>query len=328
MVQDGSPQDNTQYYSIFEYAGVGVANVGFDGTIKDANAAFCELIGYSRPVLLQMTFQAITHPDDLEDNLTLLDELLHGQRDSYRIEKRYLRANGEILWADLTVTIEKDSEGAPCGLISVIQDISLRKKTEERLNFLLGELAHRSKNLLTVVRATMRQIGRQAQSVEDFQESLDKRITGMATSQDLLFRNANNRTTLAELIREQLASFVGARDPRVRYAGPDITLGPNAARVLGMGLHELATNSCKYGALTAAEGQLSIDWHVDAAAEHMVLRWVERGGPPVAPPTRTGFGRKVTEHMVSGSLQGEVEVQFLPAGLEWALTTPLSALLT
>lgn len=327
-VQDGSPPNNTQYYSIFEYAGVGVANVGFDGTIKDANAAFCELIGYPRSALLRMTFQAFTHPDDLDDNLHLLDELLSGQRNSYRMEKRYLRANGEILWADLTVTIEKDGEGKPCGLISIIQDIGRGKKNEERLNFLLGELAHRSKNLLTVVRATMRQIGRQAQSVGEFQASLDKRITGMAASQDLLFRNADNRTTLAELIREQLASFVGVRDPRVRYTGPDITLGPNAARILGMGLHELATNSCKYGALTAAEGLLSIDWHADETAEHIVLRWIERGGPPVAPPTRTGFGRKVTEHMVSGSLQGEVNVQFLPAGLEWVLTAPLSALQT
>ncbi len=316
----------SHYYSIFEYAGVGVANVAFDGTIKDANTQFCELVGYPRQILFQMNFQQMTHPEDLGSNLAYLNELRNGARASYRMEKRYLRANGEILWADLTVTIEKDSEGKPCGLISVIQNIGQRKKNEERLNFLLGELAHRSKNLLTVVRATMRQIGRQALTVSDFQASLDKRIAGMAASQDLLFKSSDNHTTLSELIREQLASFVEARDPRVHCHGPDISLGPNAARILGMGLHELATNSCKYGALAAAEGKLVLEWRADAAADRFELNWIERDGPPVVTPTRTGFGRKVTEHIVSASLQGEVKVQFLPTGLQWALTAPLSAL--
>jgi len=327
--KDGTPRatGDRHYYAIFEYAGVGVANVSFTGELMDVNARFCEMLGYSRAELLTCTFQQLTHPDDLKTNLDFLARLRRGEIEGYCIEKRYKRANGEILWAELTVSIEKDSTGHQCGLISIIQDIGRRRQNEERLNFLMGEVAHRSKNMLAIVRAMARQIGHSTTSVKAFQKALDLRIAGMGASYDLSFQSADNRTSMDELIRSQLALFVDRQDGHVRCEGPRLVLGPNAARVLGMGLHELATNSCKYGALSAITGTVHIGWQINPAPQDSVtLHWIERGGPPVIPPAHIGFGRKVTETMVAVSLQGDVKAAFLPGGLEWEITIPLGSL--
>jgi len=327
--KDGTPRavGDRHYYSMFEYAGVGVANVNFTGELMDVNARFCEMLGYSRDELLKCTFQQLTHPDDLDANLGLLTKVRQGEIDGYRIEKRYRRANNEILWAELTVSIEKDNDGHQCGLISIIQDISQRRQNEERLNFLMGEVAHRSKNMLAIVRAMARQIAHNTTSVQDFQKALDLRIAGMGASYNLTFQSADNHASLDRLIGSQLALFVDRRDGHVRCEGPRLVLGPNAARVLGMGLHELATNSCKYGALSAITGTVHIGWQINPAPQNSVtLHWIERGGPPVIPPAHIGFGRKVTETMVAVSLQGDVKAAFLPGGLEWDITIPLGSL--
>jgi PAS domain S-box-containing protein len=209
--KDGTPRavSDRHYYSMFEYAGVGVANVSFAGELVDMNARFCEMLGYTREELPKRIFQQLTHPDDLDANLDLLTKVRQGEIDGYRIERRYRRANNEILWAELTASIEKDNDGHQCGLISTIQDISQRRQNEERLNFLMGEVAHRSKNMLAIVRAMARQIAHNATSVQDFQKALDLRIAGMGESYDLSFQSADNRTSLDRLIGSQLALAIG-----------------------------------------------------------------------------------------------------------------------
>jgi len=311
----------------FEKAAVGVAHVGLDGRFLAVNRRLCEILGYSEAELLARNFQQITHPDDLAPDLALLEQTVRGELERFEMEKRYLRPSGEIVWAHLAVAVARDDRGRPRNYISVITDIGARKQGEERLRFLMSELAHRSKNLLAVVQSTVRRVAAEARSVKEFHAAVDERIMGIAAAQDLILKHENESVPLAELVTRQVATFVRPTDTRVSVEGPPLELGPAATHSLGLALHELATNACKYGALSCAEGRLGIEWATLGAEDgRFVMHWTERGGPKVTPPRRKGFGRRVVEEMVAQSLGGEVELRFEPEGLVWRLEAPRKSL--
>jgi diguanylate cyclase (GGDEF)-like protein/PAS domain S-box-containing protein len=126
-------QANQRFRSAFDDAAIGMAIVSPEGRFLRVNRALLELTGYSEEQMVRMTFSDITHPDDLEKGLQALQEMVEGRRDRYQTEKRYLHANGEVIWTDLSSTIVHDGEGRPLYLLSQIQDISERKESEARL---------------------------------------------------------------------------------------------------------------------------------------------------------------------------------------------------
>lgn len=122
-----------RWKALFEHAGVGIAQLSLSGRFLRVNARLCQTLGYSAKTLCQHTFHEITHPDDLEFNLRLMNELVSSARPSFSIEKRYLRSDGVWLWANLTVSLVRSTSGAPAYFIEVIEDISERKQAEEAL---------------------------------------------------------------------------------------------------------------------------------------------------------------------------------------------------
>jgi PAS domain S-box-containing protein len=282
----------------------------------DVNERFCELMGYERDWLLGRRFQDITYPDDQDINAAALVQVNAGEIAHYRMQKRYIRSNGEILWSDLTVSKEVDEHGDIISLVSVVSDIRDFKRAEERMAFLMRELSHRSKNVLAVVLSILEQT--QAEDVASFREALRMRLMGLAVSNDLLTDNGLVAPHLAGLVEKQMSAFVATDDPRVTVKVDHIPLGTDASRVLGMAIHELATNSCKYGALSSTSGRLLISTKVDKAAQdRVVISWEESGGPPVHPPERSGFGRKVIERMVARAVGAAVQLRFELTGVIW-----------
>jgi diguanylate cyclase (GGDEF)-like protein/PAS domain S-box-containing protein len=122
----------------FEQAAVGMALVAPDGRFLRVNRALCELVGYDAETLLAMTFQEITHPEDLDLDLEYVRQMLAGERRAYAMEKRYFHADGHTVWVLLSVSLVRDDADGPLYFISQIQDISERKQLEERLVFLAG----------------------------------------------------------------------------------------------------------------------------------------------------------------------------------------------
>jgi PAS domain S-box-containing protein len=306
----------SHYRDTFRLAGAGLARVAVSGQFLDVNEHFCAMIGYPAEALLAMRFHDITHPDDLQTNVDILGKAKRRELDAYRLQKRYIRGNGEILWADLNASVLRDDAGEVTGMIAIVTDIGAFKRAEERMDFLMGERAHRSKNLFTVVLNLIGQT--RADTVDEFRRIIESRIIGLAASQDLMRGERGDVASFRALVDQQLGAFVAPADPRVVREGPDIELGANATRIIGMVLHELATNSCKYGALSVPGGSLTLS--IVAAPETpetVEFRWRERGGPPVTPPTSSGFGRRVVERMVSRSLDAEVRLDFDPLGLSW-----------
>lgn len=122
-----------RWKTLFEHAGVGIAQLSLSGQFLRVNARLCQTLGYSSKTLRQRSFREITHPDDLELNQRIMDELLTSTRPSFSMEKRYLRSDGVWLWANVTVSLVRSTAGAPAYFIKVVEDISERKQAEEAL---------------------------------------------------------------------------------------------------------------------------------------------------------------------------------------------------
>jgi diguanylate cyclase (GGDEF)-like protein/PAS domain S-box-containing protein len=122
-----------QFRSAFDNAPIGMALVGLEGQWLDVNQALCALVGYSQEELLRLTFQDLTHPDDLDADLALVQEVLAGHRSTYQMHKRYIHADGRVIWALLSVSLATDEDGRPLHFISQIQDFTERRELEEKL---------------------------------------------------------------------------------------------------------------------------------------------------------------------------------------------------
>jgi two-component sensor histidine kinase len=215
----------------------------------------------------------------------------------------------------------RDDRGEIVGGIAITVDISERKRNEERIQVLMGEINHRSKNLLAVVQSIARQTMKGTEP-RLFLEVFEKRIAGLAASQDLLVDSTWVGVDLADLVRSQLSHYKPLFGRRIVFEGPDCAINPAAAQALGMALHELGANAAKYGALSTDEGSVRVAWSRDEAAAdpRFRLRWSESGGPAPAPAPRKGFGHTVLVRMVGHALDAQVTLDYPPSGLIWELT--------
>ena len=267
------------------------------------------------------TFEAGVHPDDLDAVRAALRET-HDPAVPRRLECEYRvvnRADGSIRWiaADGDVTFDG---GRPVRIAGTVQDITERKRAQERIQLLMREVNHRSKNMLSIVQAIARQTA--VSSSGDFLERFGERIQALSASQDLLIKNAWKGVALDALVRSQLGLFEDLIGSRIELAGPSFLISAPAAQTLGMALHELATNAGKYGALCSRHGRVEIEWSLEPTEEGetaFFMSWCESGGPPVWEPYRRGFGSVIIADMPEGSLGAKVYVDYARAGFTWRL---------
>jgi PAS domain S-box-containing protein len=232
---------------------------------------------------------------------------------------------GNETWYDLTVHPLLDEQGSIAGIIAGAVDITRYKEQEARIRLLMRELTHRSKNLLSVIQAIMRQTATNSVSIADFESRFAARLHSLAGSHDLLVQEGWQGASMRELVRSQLGHYSDRDDPQIELAGEPLRIPPDAAQHIGMALHELATNAAKYGALSMPTGKVLISWRTSPGPDGTpmcYLSWEETGGPPVERPSRRGFGRVVIERTVARALRGEVHIDFAASGLRWTLQFP------
>lgn len=198
----------------------------------------------------------------------------------------------------------------------------------EHVHLLLGEVNHRSKNMLSVVSAIAQQMT--AENQNEFVRRFSQRIQALAASHDLLARSQWKSVAILDLVRAQLGHFEDYLDRRITLAGPAVELSVAAAQCIGMVMNELATNAVKHGALSGHDGSVEVAWQIESndADASFRISWLERGGPPVAAPERRGFGSTVIKTMAELSLDGDVQLDFAPSGLMWRLACPATRVLT
>lgn len=236
---------------------------------------------------------------------------------------------GSARWHDVHIEPLRNESGEIVGLTCASVDVTERKEGEAHLRLLLRELTHRSKNLLAVIQAMARQTARHAGSVESFLHQFGARLQALAASHDLLVRESWYGASLNELVRSQLAAYVGAEEGQVAIDGPAVALKPEAAQNLGLALHELAVNAAKYGALSVPAGRVSITWdrRDDDNGSAIAFDWREELGPKVKIRRKKGFGSMVIERNLARALDAEVNMDFDPDGLHCHIVIPASQLL-
>jgi two-component sensor histidine kinase len=209
----------------------------------------------------------------------------------------------------------------------VLDRTEAHKQAEQQIRLLMNEVNHRSKNLLSVVTAIAQQTA--ASSSQEFVKKFSSRVQALAVNHDLLVKSQWRSIDASELIGGQLAHFGDLVGKRILFDGPPIRVSSAAAQSIGMVVHELSTNTVKYGALSGELGRIEIAWEIDNNSADPVfsIRWTERDGRPVVAPTHRGFGTTVVTKMVEMSLDGKTVLEYSSTGLIWRLTCPLKNVL-
>ncbi|WP_236783606.1 HWE histidine kinase domain-containing protein [Azospirillum humicireducens] len=226
-------------------------------------------------------------------------------------------------WSDLD---QRSAESLRVTLLEVVLRLAdvagrTRKEAAERQELLIAELNHRVRNILSLVRALVRQSESGAETVQQFAAIVAGRIEALARAHDQITADNWGPAALRALIAAEIGAYLSAKSERVRLTGPDVLLAPQAFSVFALVVHELTTNSAKYGALSDGGGWVEADWSIDEGGR-LLFDWRENGGPPVRAPSRTGFGTTVIERSVPHDLQGVAEVTYALSGLRARFMIP------
>jgi PAS domain S-box-containing protein len=212
-------------------------------------------------------------------------------------------------------------------VLAVVRDITERKRVEAWVQWMMREVSHRAKNILSVVQAMAQQT--RTGLGQEFVSEFEERIHGLNASYDLLVNNKWQNVPLAELVRAQLGHVGALANGRISMHGPELRITSAAAQTIGMALHELATNAGKYGALSTDAGHVDIAWcleRTDHGADRFTMEWSEKGGPTVMAPTRHGFGWTVLCQITKMLLGADVTLEYAPPGVIWRLGCPADRL--
>ena len=199
----------------------------------------------------------------------------------------------------------------------------VRKRAQEQQELLIAELNHRVRNILNLIRSIVAQGRGSGVSIDEYCRVLDNRIYALARAHDQLTGTKWSWVSLRSLIDNEVTAFLMERAARVSVVGDDVDLSPSAFTCLALVVHELVTNSAKYGALSNETG--TVDMAIARRPDgRLSITWREKGGPAVNAPTRRGFGTTIIERSVPFELKGEVDVRFKVTGMEADFVIPES----
>ncbi len=207
------------------------------------------------------------------------------------------------------------------------REIAERREAEKHRELLINELNHRVKNTLATVQSIAAQSLRTSAVEAEVRTRIDARLIAWSDAHNLLTEHNWEGATLNRVVEMALRPHRSDREQRFEVHGPEVHLSPKTALAIAMGLHELATNAIKYGALSNEAGQVRLRWEVGApqGEQRLHMVWSETGGPPVTPPSRKGFGSRLIERGLAAELGGSVELAYPASGVVCTIDTPLPA---
>ncbi len=265
----------------------------------------------------RITFEVLSqniHPADLE-RVRSAFSATRAIVGAYEIDFRIL-ADGEIRWISARGQGD-DADIAERLMFGVFLDVTQRKQAEEANELLAGEMSHRVKNLLTIATALTQMTSRTAATKEDMAHELASRLIALGRAQDLIRPRpggTNQAALLGDLVSVLLAPYdeKGA-SVRIRVSVPKMNVGERSSTTLALVIHELATNSAKYGSLSVSSGTLDVS--CNAHDDEVVIMWTERGGPPKSADTTEGFGSKLIHRSMNAQLGGTIAFDWSAEGL-------------
>ncbi len=254
----------------------------------------------------------VIHPDDLERVEAHHLAIREGRASPpFQIEYRLRREDGSWLWLSSTEVVHAyDEGGLPSQILGASLDITRRREAEDIRELLVGEMAHRMRNLLSVIQSIAGLTLRGA-CEPDVYTAFESRVGALAAAQQLLTEGDWRTAALVDVVRTVVQPFNDGDEHRISFGGPAIVIEGAEVATVALALHELATNAVKYGALSVPEGFVEVIWQWNGAAKS--LEWREQGGPPAVAPSTKGFGSKMIAALAkTGDGSG---LRYCPEGL-------------
>ena len=294
-----------------------------EGTITSWNAGAEKIYGYTASEMIGQPMSTLLDDVQIDEWPDNLARLRRGEPvtdiDISRVTK-----GDRVIYVSLTISPMRDSQGVIIGASAVARDIATRKLAEKHAEMLMAELDHRVKNILAVVSSVVTQTLRAGGTAEAARAEIEGRIQAISRAHGLLTELGGVEGSLLELVATELRPF--RQRENVVISGADVMLSSRANLSLALAIHELATNAAKYGALSTDEGHLEVTWRVtgDNGKPELEIMWLETAGPPVAPPSRRGFGTKLIELSLVRGLKAKVNREFLEAGVRCRISVPFT----
>jgi PAS domain S-box-containing protein len=289
------------------------------------NDAFLELTGYTREEVLGQSFNFLMARGADPEVLARIKAMFAGNAVGGS-EISYRRKDGSVFWSAILISPVRDGSGDIVQHFASFVDLTDHKQEQAQSRMLIDELNHRVKNTLATVQSIVWQALRSASDPEVIREAIESRLFALSRSHDLLTRENWEGAGLLDLLTAALEHF-GVSNGRAEHfviAGKNIRVSPKVALALGIAFHELATNAVKYGAFSNKAGSVMIAWTIEPGqdGDRILLRWQERGGPPVKPPSRKGFGSRVIERGLAHELEGTVHLDHQADGVVCTIDFP------
>ena len=327
MAVHDSELDSTAWLAaIVESTDDAIISKDLNGIITSWNFGAERIFGYAAHEIIGHPILKLIPSDRLEEEDYILGKLRKGERIKQYDTVRKCK-DGRLIHVSLTISPIRNQDNKIVGISKIARDITELKLAQETQSLLLRELNHRSKNLLAVADAIVRQTARSTPP-KDFVERISRRLHALSVNQDLMIEYNWRGADISQIIQWQLASVIDNYAGRVLLEGYPCIVTPRVAQALGLAIYELATNALKFGALSAPDGKVHVKWEVtdEEGERQFKLTWRELGGPPAIAPKKKGFGSAIIESMVARSVLGAAAVTYAPAGLIWELTAPETGL--
>jgi PAS domain S-box-containing protein len=296
--------------SIVESSDDAIVSKNLDGVITSWNKGAERVFGYTAEEAIGQPITIVIPQDRLDEERTILTRIRRGERIDHFDTVRQ-RKHGSLIAVSLTVSPVRNAEGKIVGASKIARDITGQKRNQDLIATLAREAEHRSKNLLASVQATVKLS--QSNTAEGLKRAIEGRIQALANVHSLFVETRWIGAELSAIASQEFAPYFEADRKRVLTDGQPVFLEPSVAQAIAMMLHELATNAAKYGALSVANGQVTLTWTHEANG-WLHMRWTEIGGPPVQEPTHEGFGGRIIQRMIS-QFKGKTHFDWRPEGL-------------
>ncbi len=306
----------------FQAASIGLAHAELEsGRLLLVNARLCTLLGQPEAGLLRgMDIATLFGAEAIGDYR--LDLRQHG---SATRSLRHHRPDGSTISLQLGIAPITAAALTPPRIVLVVEDVTERHRSLERMALVMREMSHRAMNALALVQATLRLTPRADAAA--YAAAVEARVAALARAHARLVGDCWSGGSLRALAEGELRVFQPnlGDQRRIGIDGPEMRLLPQAVQPLAMALHELATNSTKHGALSCPTGRVMLHWRTDRVRETLRLHWEEADGPLIAgPPSRRGFGSRLLDATIRGQLGGTVTLSWRRTGLSCRIEIPLA----
>lgn len=300
-----------------------IISMSLDGAIETWNPGATKVFGYQAEEITGKSVEVLVPPHLRAETAEHLERVRQG--DSIHLETQALHKEGGERDVAINLTPIRSRHGAIVAISYMAEDIHERIEWQRSIALLNRELQHRVKNSLAVIQSIANQTIRSIASHDEFRVAFQGRLQSLAAANDLLTQSNWTGADLETFISRQLTPLMSKPEVQLSMSGPPARIPSSLTVPLGLALHELGTNALKFGALTGSGGSVHVSWLVTrngSGKPLLELSWQERGGPPVAPPTRRGFGTTLIEHGIPGAV---VQRKFNREGVSCSIVVPLPA---